>query len=276
MARSAANLSVAHVWHSRFARTALLVVLLVAAVLGAWFLLPLEEWLRSLAGWVRSFGSLAMAVFAGLAVIATLAMAPASTVYLAAGLLFGIGWGLVLAFATALVGALIAFLLARTLLRARIERAIAKRPVFRAIDQAIREFGWRVVLLLRVAPLVPGNVQNYAFGLTDVRLHHFFFATALGAVPWVLLFTTLGSAGAYYLGRADDGLGAWQWALVGAGIAIFALIAWLIGRRARARLAEMGIDMDGERRTPSASGPKPAAGPADAPKAERAPEGETP
>lgn len=245
MAESAADLSLAHLWHSRFARTALLIVLLVLALLGAWFLLPLEEWLWSFASWVRSFGSLAMAVFAVIAVLATLAMAPASTIYLAAGLLFGIAWGLVLAFGTALVGAVIAFLLARTLLRARVEQAIAKRPVFKAIDQAIRDFSWRVVLLLRLAPLVPGNVQNYAFGLTDVRVDHFLFATALGAVPWVLLFTSLGSAGAYYLGRADDGLAVWQWAMVGVGIAVFALIAWLIARRAKAKLAEMGISLNG-------------------------------
>lgn len=249
LARSAANLSPERVLRSRSARTTAALGLFVLALLAAWFLLPLEEWLWSFASWIRSFGSLAMAVFALVAVIATLAMAPASTLYLAAGLLFGLAWGLVLAFGPALIGAVIAFLLARTLLRARVERAVGKRPVFRAVDQAIREFNWRGVLLLRLAPLIPGNVQNYAFGLTDVRVDHFLFATALGAVPWVLLFTTLGSAGGYYLGRADDGLAAWQWAMVGVGIAIFAFIAWLIARRAKAKLAEMGVSLNGEQQS---------------------------
>ena len=38
-----------------------------------------------------------------------------------------------------------------------------------AIDEAISEGGWKIVAMLRLSPAIPFNLQNYLYGLTDIR-----------------------------------------------------------------------------------------------------------
>ena len=53
----------------------------------------------------------------------------------------------------------------------------------RQVDQAIREQGWKIVLLLRLSPLIPFNLLNYALGLTSIPVHQYVAATLVGTMP---------------------------------------------------------------------------------------------
>jgi membrane protein DedA with SNARE-associated domain len=83
----------------------------------------------------------------------------------------------------ATLGSSLAFLIARYLLRERIKRALHKRPKFKAVDEAVSEDGWRIVLLLRLSPLVPFNLQNYFFGITEIKFWQYMVATFVGIIP---------------------------------------------------------------------------------------------
>ncbi len=39
-------------------------------------------------------------------------------------------------------------------------------PIFDAIDTAIADNGWKIVLLIRLSPVIPFNVINYVLGIT--------------------------------------------------------------------------------------------------------------
>ena len=139
------------------------------------------------------------------------------------------GLGLVLACATA--GATTAFLLARMGLRARVAKAIVKRPLLEAIDAALRDKGWQVVALLRLSP-VPFGVQNYLFGLSAVKASHFIVATALGIIPVTTLYLFVGASGREALERGSPE----RWAMLAVGVAAAVAVSWSFARAARSRI----------------------------------------
>ncbi|MGH8773325.1 MAG: TVP38/TMEM64 family protein, partial [Burkholderiales bacterium] len=160
----------------------------VVAILATWFLLPLKQWLQSFTDWIEGLGVWGGMLFAAVYVIATVVLAPGSLFTLAAGLVFGLGWGFPVVMVGATAGAALAFLIARYMVREKVKDTLEKRPRFEAVDKAVTEEGWKVVLLLRLSPLVPFNLQNYFFGITNIDFWHYVFATAVGIVPGTLLY----------------------------------------------------------------------------------------
>jgi uncharacterized membrane protein YdjX (TVP38/TMEM64 family) len=121
------------------------------------------------AGWVEGLGAWGPVVFIAGYALLCVALVPGSILTLAAGALFGVVRGTVYAFAAALLGASLAFLVARYVARAAVARRIAGDARFAAIDRAVGAEGRRIVALLRLSPIVPFNLLNYALGLTEVR-----------------------------------------------------------------------------------------------------------
>lgn len=230
---------------------ALVLGLALLAIVGiglAWQFVPLGEWIWGFTGWIHGLGNGGFLVFAGLFVLAVLIMVPASVLYMAAGLLYGLPWGFVISVVAAQAGSLIQFVIARYLARDRVRRTVEKRREFDAVDRAVEDEGWKVVLLLRLAPLVPGNAQGWLFGPTAVSLLQFAWPTLLGILPWALLFSGIGSAGAAALYSGENPFGPWQWALLGLGIVALFVVVRIVGKRARQKLETMGIGPDGKAR----------------------------
>jgi uncharacterized membrane protein YdjX (TVP38/TMEM64 family) len=61
------------------------------------------------------------------------------------------------------------------------------------VDAAVAGQGFKVVLLLRLSPLFPFNLLNYALGLTRVRPRDYMLASLLGMLPGTVLYVYLGS-----------------------------------------------------------------------------------
>ena len=128
--------------------------------------LPLATLAGALEGWVRNLGVWGPAAFAVVYIIAVVALVPASMLTIAAGAIFGPVVGTIVVSMASTTGAALAFLVARYLARDAVARKARRDPRFEAVDRAIGEGGWRVVLLLRLSPAVPFNLQNYLYGLT--------------------------------------------------------------------------------------------------------------
>src|ERR1700740_1412584 len=151
------------------ARLALLVgialVALAALVLGGRSLIgPL----RGFAAWVQDLGVWGPVVFVLGYAAATVAFAPGAVLTLAAGALFGLVRGTIYTLIGATLGASLAFLVARYLARRASERRIPGNARFQAIDRAVGREGFKIVALLRLSPVFPFNLLNYALGLTRV------------------------------------------------------------------------------------------------------------
>ena len=144
-----------------------LLLLLIAVVLVG-LLLPLKDWMETFTAWTRELGWLGVIGFAGVYVIAVVLLVPSWPASVAAGFAFG-AWAIPLVVLSATIGASLAFLVSRFLLRERVRLLARRSAVIDAIDSAIAEEDWKVVVLLRLSPLVPFNLQNYFLGATDIR-----------------------------------------------------------------------------------------------------------
>jgi uncharacterized membrane protein YdjX (TVP38/TMEM64 family) len=121
----------------------------------------IEQRLRDLGGW-------APAVFVASYAVATLLFVPGSLLSLAGGALFGPVWGVAINLAGATSGAILAFLAARYIAGDAVTRRVG--PRLRQVIAGVEAEGWRFVAVVRLVPLVPFNLLNYALGLTRIRM----------------------------------------------------------------------------------------------------------
>ncbi len=152
--------------------------------------------------WLAGMGAEAPVVFVGLYALATVFFLPGSLLTLAGGALFGPLWGTFYNLAGATLGAGMAFLIARCLARghgggkplaAWIERKAGGR--LQRLMEGIEGEGWRFVALVRLVPLLPFNVLNYALGLTRIKFGPYLLASGICMLPGAFAYTYLGYVG---------------------------------------------------------------------------------
>ena len=212
----------------------------VLAVVAAYVLLPIREWLDVAAAEIRELGALGVVLYVLLYVAATLCAFPAAILSLGAGFAWGPWLGLAIAVPSATLAASTAFFLSRTIFRVRFRRWLGGHPRFSAIDNAVNAKGAWLVLWLRFSPVFPFPILNYVFGLTQVDFRKFALATALGMIPITFLYAYTGSVGRD-VGQANlsgTTLGPEKFVLLGVGVVITIAVTWWVGRTARRALRE--------------------------------------
>lgn len=171
-------------------------ILVLAAILVAFRLLPIAAWLTSFQAWVRHLGPIGYVVYTLMYAVCVTALVPASLLTLGAGAIFGVVGGTIVVCIGATLGAMLAFVLARTVLRKKVEHMIAKRPKVAAVDRAVAKEGTKLMLLCRLSGFPPFIFANYAFGLTGVSALSYFLTTFFGIIPGCFAYTYAGHAGA--------------------------------------------------------------------------------
>jgi uncharacterized membrane protein YdjX (TVP38/TMEM64 family)/rhodanese-related sulfurtransferase len=169
---------------------------------------------------IRQLGAWAPLAHVALFAVGAVLFLPGAVFGLAGGVLFGPLWGTILSLAGATLGATASFLVARYLAAdwvrrkagARIERLIA----------GVEAEGWRFVAFVRLVPLFPFNLLNYALGLTRIPLMHYLLASLVCMAPGTLAYTWLGYAGRE---AVDGNAAAIRYGLI--ALALLAAIAFL-------------------------------------------------
>ena len=162
-------------------------VLAIAAIVVWWVGRDLAPRMLDVVSRIRDMGPAAPLAFIAIYVAAVVAAFPASILTIAAGAVFGLLPGALYAFVGALMGSTVAFLLARYAFRDLVARRLATMPRFGAVERAVSAEGRRIVFLLRLSPLVPFNLLNYALGLTTIPAVDYVIAS-VGMVPGTLLY----------------------------------------------------------------------------------------
>lgn len=183
----------------RLRQIALLAALAAGGVL--FFLFDLDRFLTlqalqrshaQLAAWRDAHPLAFPAAFFALYVVATAVSFPGAAVMtLAAGALFGLGWGTLLVSFASSLGALFAFLGARFLLRESVRRRFGNR--LRDIDEGVRRDGAMYLFTLRLVPIVPFFVINLAMGLTALRASTFYWVSQAGMLAGTLVYVNAGT-----------------------------------------------------------------------------------
>jgi uncharacterized membrane protein YdjX (TVP38/TMEM64 family) len=152
----------------------------------------LQEFLENALQWINSLGAIGGIVFIGIYIIATLAFLPASLLTLGAGVIFGVIWGSIYVFIGATLGAIAAFLGGRYLAQGWVKEKISSYKKFAIIDKAVSKEGLKIVLLVRLSPLFPFNLLNYAFGITSVSFQDYLIGS-VGMIPGTIMYVYFGS-----------------------------------------------------------------------------------
>jgi len=174
----------------------------------------------ALQSWVQGSGVAAPLLFMFAYAIATVLFLPGSLLTLAGGALFGPLWGTLYNLTGATLGATLAFLIARYLAADWVTRKASGK--LQQMIEGVENEGWRFVAFVRLVPVFPFNLLNYALGLTRIRLWHYVLASYLCMLPGALAYTYLGYAGRE---AAAGGAGMIQKGLLALGLV--ALVAFL-------------------------------------------------
>lgn len=200
--------------------------------------------LPDFAAWITSLGPMGPLAYVAAYAAATVALVPGSILTLAAGALFGIARGTAYALTGATLGATGAFIVSRHLARRQVERRLAADPRFDRLDRAIGREGLKVVFLLRLSPIFPFTLLNYALGLTHVRLGHYLIAS-IGMLPGTLLYVYYGKVAgdvAAIAAGAPVARGTWYWLLLGLGLGATLAVSLYVARLARRALQREEVD----------------------------------
>lgn len=220
----------------------ILLVTAVVALIVVVRLLPVARWLLEFQAWAAHLGPAAGMIYGFVYIGAALLFIPGSILTLGAGVVFGLVWGTVIVSLASTVAAALAFLVARYAARRRIEEVARGNQKFHAIDQAIGLKGWKVVLLLRLSPVVPFSLSNYLYGLTAVRFWPYVVASWAGMLPGTVLYIYLGMAGRS--AAAGGARNVWEWILLGAGLAATVFVTILLARVARRQLQKSKLESE--------------------------------
>jgi uncharacterized membrane protein YdjX (TVP38/TMEM64 family) len=90
------------------------------------------------------------------------------------------------------MGSIASFLLGRYLFRDFVLQMAAKYPTFRAVDRALQGNGFKIMILLRLSPLIPYNALDYMCGITSIPLSAY-SAALVALLPGVIMYTFIGA-----------------------------------------------------------------------------------
>jgi len=147
---------------------------------------------EAITAWVERSGMWGPAVFIGIYTIAPALFLPGAFLTLAGGALFGPLIGALLSLTGATIGATVAFLIARYLVAEWVERRVSGR--LQEIKEGVEREGWRFVAFVRLVPLFPFNVLNYALGLTRLSVQTFALTSFITMAPGAFAYAYLGDA----------------------------------------------------------------------------------
>lgn len=207
------------------------IILLFVAVLAGWAFLPVTDWVEDLQGWIDDFGAFGPPIFVLIYVLAVILLVPGSALTIAAGIAYG-SWGIPLALVASTVGALVAFLIARYVAYEKVHTLLAEKKVLKAVEGVVNDEGWKIILLIRISPLIPFNVQNYFFGVTEIPLLQYVGATFFGLIPGTIVNVVI----AKFADGGFDG-GIVQWGFAGVGLIASCFLVWHVTRKVKRKLA---------------------------------------
>ncbi|KAJ1558501.1 hypothetical protein HK096_011330 [Nowakowskiella sp. JEL0078] len=126
--------------------------------------------------------------------LSTSLLVPATPTSIAAGIVFRPLWFSILLVLVGLqIGLVITLMAGRTWLRPWIEAKAKNDSRFIAIDRAVAKEGFKIVVLLRLSPIIPFGLNNYILSMTLIPFWSLMWSTLIGNIPGTILYCFMGS-----------------------------------------------------------------------------------
>ncbi|XP_047318719.1 TVP38/TMEM64 family membrane protein slr0305 [Impatiens glandulifera] len=231
-----------------------LLLLLVGAIVTACLTLPVDKIMKNFLQWIQEdLGPWGPIVLALAYIPLTVLAVPASILTVGGGYLFGLPVGFVADSIGSTLGATAAFLVGKTIGRSLVVSKLKDYPQFRAIAIAIDRSGFKIVLLLRLVPLLPFNMLNYLLSVTPVGLGSYTLASWLGMMPVTFALVYVGTT----LKDLSDVTHGWhefsnaRWALIITGFMVSVVLLICVARVAKSALNKALAECEADSNLPS-------------------------
>ena len=146
-----------------------------------------------LAEYLRSFGSWSILVTVLLFIIMTFTIVfPFMILSGAAGIMYGLFWGVMISWVGEVIGAVVMFVFARYFFRVLIENWIKKSAYLKQVDDYSAKNGFKALLIARLLPLAPSGIITAVASISRISFWDFFLATLIGKLPPVVIKVLLG------------------------------------------------------------------------------------
>ncbi len=176
----------------KLTKVIVLVIIILGVITGIIFL-PVKDWLIRSLEWTQGLGIWGSVFVIAFYIIACVLLLPGSVLTLGAGFIFKVVIGAITVSIGSTLGACAAFLVGRTVARKWIAGKVAKNEKFAAIDEAVAQQGFKIVLLMRLSPIFPFNMLNYAFGLTKISFWKYALGSWIGMMPGTIMYVYFGA-----------------------------------------------------------------------------------
>ncbi len=167
----------------------LLVVCIIFTGVGFYLIGGIEP--ENLKIWLEQMGLWAPVFYILIYTVATILVLPSTPLNLCGGALFGIWFGTLWTTVAAIIAGVVAFYFARTIGRDLISSKLAGR--WQAIDAEMRQGGLFYMFAIRLLPIIPYGLVNFAAGLTSIKFRDYFLGSVVGTLPGVFPFVMIGS-----------------------------------------------------------------------------------
>ncbi len=148
---------------------------------------------QQIAQWLKAVGDRwwAPVAFIGLYAVFNVFLLPATILSLTAGVVWGWFAGGLWVLAASTVASAIPYFIGRSG-SAWAEKLLERKAA--RIHRALRNEGFMSLLLMRLVPIVPYNVLNYAAGVAGIKVRDYLLATFIGTIPGIFIFTYLAAS----------------------------------------------------------------------------------
>ena len=193
------------------------------------------DWLAPAVLKLAEIGPWAPVLFTLLYIVAAVTLAPAFFLTVAAGAMFGVWRGSIIVFIGASLGASVVYAVGTRVANFGWIKRVTRDPRVAAVRAAVQGDSRWIMFLLRLSPLVPYNVLNYALVLSGVRYVDFAIAL-VGMIPAIIMYTyygkVVGDVAALAAGISPP-RGPEYFVLLGVGLIAIAVSTTMITKAAR-------------------------------------------
>ncbi|MBM7557433.1 TVP38/TMEM64 family protein [Halanaerobacter jeridensis] len=137
---------------------------------------------------IDKFGLWAPIIYILLYTLFCLFFLPRFPITLLGGVVFGPVWGTIWVSLAATVGATVSFLVSRYLAAGLIKRKFGASKHFKKIQQGVEKHNWRMLVITRMIPVFPFNLQNYLYGLTNIKLLTYIVVSWVSMLPATIAY----------------------------------------------------------------------------------------
>ncbi|KAG0334513.1 hypothetical protein BG004_000371 [Podila humilis] len=172
---------------------ALLLLLLVTAIILVFAVFRIQDHMKEILGYIDDHKQIGAVLFVSFYTVACWLFLPGSLFTIGAGFLlkpFPFALGIVIL--GDVLGTIGTFLLGRYIFYDWVKASLSKHPKFGALDQVIKDDGWKIVVMIRLTP-IPFNLITYFFSITSIHLWTMVWATVVGVFPGSCLGIWVGS-----------------------------------------------------------------------------------